>query len=247
MRDESVTFSLRELEKLETERLEKERREELAAIMRAEKAEADERRREADALAAKEEEHRVARLAEIELEARREAQARAAVEQTRIEVEARTRAQESDAERRHEIELARIRREGEKRTPVGLVVGSGAAGAILAVAACMAAYFGATRPAVDRSMASLESVAARANDRSQRLESDKAAEQKKVAELEADLREAKQSIASLQANRPLPPKKIDPPIPAFAPSHPVTAPKPNVDAIDACRNNPDPMCGIGKH
>lgn len=245
MRDESVTFSLRELEKLESERLEKVRREELAAVERAEREEAEARRREADALAAKEEARRLARLEEIELEARREAQARAAVEQTRIEVEARTRAQESDAERRHELELARMRRESEKKTPFGLIVGSAAAGAALAVAACLAAYFGATRPAIDRSMASLENVAARANEHAQTLENEQAADRKKLAGLEADLRDTKQTIATLQANKPVAPK--DPPKGTFVPVPKDPIKRTDFSAIDACKNNPDPMCGIGKH
>ncbi len=246
MRDESVTFSLRELEKLESERLEKERREKLAAFERAEREESEARRREADALAAKEEAARKARLEEIELEARREAQARAAVEQTRIEVEARTRSQESEAERRHELELARIKKEGEKKAPVGLVMGSAAAGAIAGVAACLIAYFGATRPATDRSMASLENVAARANDRSQTLENEQNADRKKIAILEAELREAKQAITSLQSNKPVP-TRADPPRGTFVPIPKDPIKKTDLNAIDACKNNPDPMCGIGKH
>ena len=101
-RDESVTFSLKELMKLEDERICQERQAREARELAVKSAREDAERREREELAAKdraaEEERERARFREMEEEARREAMQRAAIEQARITVEARTRAEESDRE-----------------------------------------------------------------------------------------------------------------------------------------------------
>jgi hypothetical protein len=153
-RDESVSFSLRELEKLEQERKADEER--VAARAREEEAArlADERDRHAQA----EQRQRDARQRQAEDElARREAMQRALVEQARLEVEARTRAEEAERERRHEVELARLRSaHGDDRGTTPRVVGAGIVGALVAGALAAAWHAAVVSPDRARKDAALE-------------------------------------------------------------------------------------------
>src|SRR5687767_15273928 len=97
-RDESVSFSLRELQELEQDRIAREKRETVERHAALAREREDRARREAMERAERErheEEKREAeRRRELEDLARREAMQKAIVEQARVEVEARTRAEE---------------------------------------------------------------------------------------------------------------------------------------------------------
>src|SRR5262245_46952258 len=101
-KEESVTFSLKELAKLEDERIDQENRMREAREKAAVAAREDATRKEREELEAREraaaDERERARFREMEEEAKREAMSRAAVEQARITVEARTRSEEAERE-----------------------------------------------------------------------------------------------------------------------------------------------------
>lgn len=201
-RDESVTFSLRELMKLEDDRIARERASQEARRLSEQAAKLEAERRVEEARAAKEkadaEERERARLREVEDVARREAMSRAAVEQTRIEVEARTRAEEAERERMHERELARLRAEQTPKVAIGPIVGSGFAGLALALVAAVGLYAGSLKPASDRQLAERDRAVVESTERASDL-SRRADELGRVKEgLEAQLRDANREIASLK-------------------------------------------------
>jgi hypothetical protein len=111
-RDNSLLFSLKALEELETNRIEEER----AAKERARAAEERQRTRierlarEAEIRRVEEEERRrlEAEKARREDEARLEAEKLAAIERVRAEVDARSLAERAQSHAAHEIELARV-------------------------------------------------------------------------------------------------------------------------------------------
>jgi colicin import membrane protein len=170
-RDESVSFSLKELMKLEDERITQERQAREARELATKAARDEAERREREELAAKdraaEEERERARFREMEEEARREAIQRAAVEQARITVEARTRAEESDRERR--LELQRLRVETVKKPGPGGYVASALGGAAATLALCLVMHFAIWRPASDRRIAELDRAVAGADGREAEL------------------------------------------------------------------------------
>jgi colicin import membrane protein len=172
-RDESVSFSLKELMKLEDERITQERQAREAHQLAAKAARDEAERREREELAAKdraaEEERERARFREMEEEARREAIQRAAVEQARITVEARTRAEESDRERRHEIELQRLRVKTVEKPGPGGYVASALGGAAATLALCLVMHFAIWRPGSDRRIAELDRAVAGADGREAEL------------------------------------------------------------------------------
>jgi colicin import membrane protein len=239
-RDESVTFSLRELTKLEDERIAKEQQAREASAQAAEAAREATERRERAALEAREreasEERARARHLEVEEEARREAMSRAAVEQARIEVEARTRAEESDRERRHELELQRMRLEARPARGLGALVSSGLGGAAVAIAGCLVVVFAVTKPASDRRIQELDRAVATAEGRASALE-------RRVEEQSATLAETQRA---LDAARDL---AAPPPAPAPRPAAAtpvktgfVAPPPPKPPAEKPCANRFDPLC-----
>ncbi|HEY8075490.1 MAG TPA: hypothetical protein VIF62_15305 [Labilithrix sp.] len=244
-RDESVTFSLRELEQLENERLEREKRQredELHAMQRA-KEEAERRAEEERTarLRMEADEKERARLREIEEEARREAMSRAAVEQARIEVEARTRADEADRERRHELELARIRIESKKSSGVGVVVGSGLVGFAVALGVCAGFYFGAIAPANARTRAALDGDVADANAKVRDLRSEAIDEHKKLVALQLQLDAANARIDELSQKAPSKPTTKGP---IGTGSGPTSTVKKDPPPPDPCAGSKDPLCGL---
>ncbi len=244
-RDESVTFSLRELEKLEDERLDREKRQREAELANMQRAKEDaERRAEEERqarLRAEAEEKQRARLREIEEEARREAMSRAAVEQTRIEVEARTRADEADRERRHELELARIRAESKTHGGAGVVVGSGLVGFAIALGVCAGVYFGAVAPANARTRATLEGQVADAEAKLRDLKNDGIDQQRKLLDLQGKLDAATARIDELSK---VPVVKTQ----TRGPTGPVAGPAPTAKKDppppDPCKDSKDPLCGL---
>jgi hypothetical protein len=128
--DNSVTFSLAELAKLEEERM---RHDEMQRA-RAREQEARERREEearraaaeATRLAAEAEARAKRERAELEEKARIEARERAAVEVARIEAEGRARLEAENAQRAHELAILRVRTEKSRsRVQTALIAALG--------------------------------------------------------------------------------------------------------------------------
>jgi hypothetical protein len=212
-RDESVNFSLKELMKLEDERITQERqvREARELAVKAEHEEAERRQREE--LAAKDrtaaEERERARFREMEEEARREAIQRAAVEQARITVEARTRAEESDRERRHEIELQRMRAETVKKPGPGGYVASALGGAAAALALCLVMHFAVSKPASDKRIAELDRAAAGAEGREAELGRRVEEQKARIGQLEKSLSDMQDELSK---RRPVAGPTLKPPV-----------------------------------
>ncbi len=198
-RDESVSFSLRELQELEEERIAREKRETEEREAAAVRAREESARREAEALAARQRAESEARDAERrrELEdlARREAMQKALVEQARIEVEARTRAEDAERERRHERELAAIRAARTKHGP-GAFVASAIGGGIAAALVFAVVYFAAVKPAHDRRVAELADQAARGEARASELERRFEGVQTALEDAKRELKEARERPAT---------------------------------------------------
>lgn len=202
-KDESVTFSLRELRELEEERIAREQRAAQEAAAQAARARqlAEQRAREQAERAAAEA-REAARRTELEELAKREALQRAAVEQTRLEVEVRARADERERERRHEIEIARIRAVTE-RPGFGLAAlgGAAAVGAVLAGFAAFAVHMTAVAPAHAKRVADLERSVSAEQLRAQGATGEADREQKRAADLE---RRASELRAEIDRKKPCP-------------------------------------------
>ena len=211
-RDESVNFSLKELMKLEDERISQERQAREARELAAKLAREEAERLERDQLAAKDraasEERERARFREMEEEARREAMSRAAVEQARITVEARTRAEEADRERRHEIELQRLRTETVTKPGAGGYVASALGGAAAALALCLVMHFAVWKPASDHRIAELDRSVASGETREAALARRVDEQKTRIAQLEKSLEDMR---TELSARPPAPATPIKPP------------------------------------
>lgn len=242
-RDESVQFSLKELMKLEDERIGEEKKARDAREAAETRAKEEAAKREREALAAREkaeaDERERARLRMVEEEARREAMSRAAVEQARIAVEARTRAEESDRERRHEIELVRVRAESQKKAPIGGFVGSALAGAGLVLLGALVVHFASVKPANDRKLAELTQSAAVADARADQLSRQLNKQADDLASMKRELDAAKAQLATA----PTPPPKTATPIGGSKVPIGVAPPKPKLPEEKPCANEHDPLCG----
>jgi colicin import membrane protein len=198
-RDESVSFSLKELMKLEDERIGQERQAREARELAAKDARDDAERREREELVAKdraaEEERERARFREMEEEARREAMQRAAIEQARITVEARTRAEESDRERRHEIELQRMRAETVKKPGPGGYIASSLGGAAVTLAICLVMHFAVSKPASDKRIAELDRAVAGAEGRESELGRRVDDQKARIGQLEKSLSDMQEELS----------------------------------------------------
>ncbi len=202
-RDESVNFSLKELMKLEDERISQERDAREARELAAQAAREEGARRERVELEAREsaaaEERERARFREMEEEARRDAIQRATVEQARITVEARTRAEESDRERRHELELQRMRSEVVHKPGPGAAIASALGGAAGSLAICLVLHFSVSKPAADLRIAELDRAVAaadgQANGLSRRVEEQSA----RIKKLEESLRDKEDELAKARS------------------------------------------------
>lgn len=222
-RDESVGFSLRELQDLEEDRITREKRdasEREAAAMRAKQ---DAARREAETLAAKERAEHDAReeqrRRDLEELARREAMQKAFVEQTRLEVDARTRSQERDRERQHELELARLRAQ-QGHTKPGLVIGAGVGSALVVVIGAFALHLAVLKPGSEARIAALTDMATRAEARAAEAERRSEEQSKRVAALTEDLRKAREAKPVADPTKPTAQKPSRPPVVAPSPAQP---------------------------
>ena len=199
-REESVSFSLKELMKLEHERIDQEKQAHEARERSAKEAREAAERKERAELAAREqaasEARERVRRAQREEEARLESIQRAAVEQMRITVEARTRAEESERERSHERELQRMRLEGQKKPGLGALVGSGLGGVALALAAFLLFFLGAAKPAADRRIAELDTTAAAAQSLVSTLEQRVDEQSARITTLTKQLEAARAQLAA---------------------------------------------------
>jgi hypothetical protein len=199
--EQSVQFSLKDLLKLEEERLDEQRRE-LETRLAQEKATAQNEalRKAAEAQAreeAIEKEIAAQKAAELDALARREAMQKALVEQARLEVEARTRTEERDLERRHEIELAKARATNPKSHGLGSIAGSALLGGVVMLLVVAGIHFGVTKPAADHRMAEMQTTLGSLETRvteANRLAQD---ERKRADELQGQLNKANQKIAEL--------------------------------------------------
>jgi hypothetical protein len=247
-KDESVNFSLKELMKLEDERIDQEKRareaREQAAMAARQEAERKTRAElEANERAAAEERER-ARFREMEEEARREAIQHAAVEQARITVEARTRADESERERRHEIELQRMRTETVKKPGPGGFIGSALAGAAFAFATCLVLHFAVAQPAADKRaaarVAELERAVASAESRANELSGRIEFQTKQIGSLKTQVEALQTDNAKLVADARVKPKSGGG---GGGPVPQPTGPKPrNPNDGPPCLNKWDPLC-----
>jgi len=237
-RDQSVQFSLKELMKLETDRIAEEQRErearEVAAVK--ERAEEEDRRRaEAEARDRDQAETDARRRrAEGEEQARREAMQKAIVEQARVEVEARAHGEERDRARRHEIELEKLRAPAAK-APSPLLTGVCGAAAMLLLA--LGAHFAVVKPAADHRLADRMRSGAAAEERAEEADRRLLEQRGTIEGLEKASKEAQGEIANLKKEL-LAQKKAPAPAP---PSRPPTArPAPTAPAVP-CRKG-DPLC-----
>lgn len=237
-RDESVTFSLRELQDLEEDRIEREKRDAKEREAAALRAKEDAARREAETLAAKEradaEAREEQRRRDLEELARREAMQKAIVEQARLEVDSKTRAQERDRERQHELELAWLRAQ-QGQTKPGVVIGAALGSALFVLAGAFAIHLAVLKPNSEARIAALTAMAARADARAAEAERRADEQSKRIAALTEDLRQAREAKPAVEPHKPQ----------ATGPKQPIrthgTAPAPTEPKRTNCLRG-DPMC-----
>jgi len=240
-RDESVSFSLKELMKLEDERIDQEKKSREARERTAKLASEEAERREKAELAARaraeaDERERTRRI-EREEDARLEAMQRATVEQTRITVEARTRAEESERERSHERELQRMRLEGQKKPEIGALIGSGLGGTAFALAGFMVFFFAVAKPASDHRIAELDGNVAAAEDRAHALDRRIDEQNIKLAAMTKELEAPRKELAA----QPAPPPAGPPTTTTRPMGHGPATPRIPVKE-EKCVDPHDPMC-----
>lgn len=248
-RDESVSVSLKELMKLEDERIdgEKRAREAQAAALQRTREEQARKKLEEEARVAKEREEAAERERQraADEEARREATARAAMEEARLGVEARARAEEAERERQHEIALARLRSETTAKSGAGVVVGSGLVGVALALAASVVLHFAMVKPTHDASLAALEARVSAAEKRANDVVVDGERERVRALKAEAELAAAHRTLEELKS-APKPPTKVGPTTgrgPTSAGNPTTSATKAPVSEPCASGDDHDPLCG----
>lgn len=204
-REESVSFSLRELQDLEEDRIAREKRDASERELAMVRAKEDAARREAETLAAKERAEHDAReeqrRRDLEELARREAMQKAIVEQARLEVDAKTRSQERDREREHELELARLRAQ-QGQTKPGVVIGASLGSALFVLAGAFAIHLGVLKPSSEARIVALTDMATRADARAADAERRVEEQNKRIASLTEDLRVANAKPAEPTPNKP---------------------------------------------
>lgn len=204
--DESVQFSLKELLKLEDERLEEQARVKQAGEAALAREREETRRREqleAEAQARAEAETRERRRqTELEELARREAIEKAIVEQSRLEVEVRARADERERERRHELEVERLRNEGKKGQSLGSLIGAAAMGGVIMLVVGLAIHLGVIKPSADRRTAELELSAVTARERADELGRQLDEQRRVLGERDRQLADARTQLDALAAKTP---------------------------------------------
>ena len=236
-REESVSFSLRELQDLEEDRIAREKRDASERELARVHAKEDAARREAETLAAKERAEHDARedqrRRDLEELARREAMQKAIVEQARIEVDAKTRSQERDRERQHELELARLRTQ-QGQTKPGIVIGASLSSALFVLAGAFAIYLGVLKPSSEARIVALTDMATRADARATDAERRIEEQNKRIASLSEDLRVARETKPIEPSTKPQGPTTKQP----NRPHGPQPSSQPKRTGCDP----KDPMC-----
>ncbi len=246
-RDQSVQFSLKELMKLEDERMAEQERDAHAREIAALEARADAERRERLALEAKEraraEEEASRQRAEIEDVARREAMQKAIVEQARLEVETRARASERERERLHEIELQQLRVQTAARgggSSLLRTAASAAIGAALTMVFALGLHFGVTKPSNERQIAAVTQAMTSADQRADDADRRVAEQRRTIDGLEKSAADHQAEIVSLKKELATLKKTTTPPTPKPG----VAGPRPRGPSGDNEPDCPprDPMC-----
>jgi hypothetical protein len=241
--EESVQFSLKELLKLEDERLEEQER-----VKQVREAEAsrerdeNERRRRADAEAqarADAEAREQHRRGELEDLARREAMQKAVVEQARLEVEVRARAEEREHERRHEIAIARLRSESKKGQSIGALVGAAGLGGGIMLVVALGLELGVLKPAVERRVTELQLNVVGAESRVEDVGRQLGEQRRLLADRDRQLADARLEIEALKKDRK--PPTTPPPPSRPGKLNPGTLPARAPAAQPDCQAG-DPMC-----
>jgi hypothetical protein len=250
-RDESISFSLRELTNLEQARVDEERiaRDVLAAREREARLESERAlvRARAEQERLEHDERERIRRQHAEEEARLEALSRAAVEQARLAVEVGARAEEAERERRHERELAELAI--RHKTPSRILLGGVCVlvGVAVGLVPCvlLRAGYEASR-ADERTLANTREEAlanrlrasdARAENATREfdtLRAEGAALRGEVAGLQSKLK----SVSLTEAGKvwACPPGKAPTARPVAVGTKPAT--------VDPCAGSRDPLCGL---
>jgi colicin import membrane protein len=247
----SVSFSLKELMRLEDERVAsvredaRKRREELERA-----ADEEARRIEAAAQArARQEEERLREHERTMQEeaARLDGMKRAIVERERVAAEQAAREAEVARLRAHELELARLRREGGSTSKAAWSV---AAASVVALTLGVIAYAAVLRPDADRRLAAARADAAAQGEIVGQTQKQLAELGKRVEALGAQLRTEGDRAHDLElqladAQRKLADRRVGGP--SSQPLHPVApVPPRNTPFLDGtCKNPGDPLC-LGK-
>jgi len=241
----SVVFSLKELARMEEERVRAHAEAEARERESRDRAERDARERarceeQARAQAETEARREVERRAREEA-ARLEAARQAALGAARAEVDARARAQERERERLHELEVARAR--ALERRSGGARVAATLVGAAVAAGVALALHYGVVVPGEEAAAA--------------RSAGELAARDVAIADLRArlDASEARASalddeLAAARADAARPPRSLDDPdarLPhrrgAHAPASPAHRTDDKLDGFTSCPpGSQDPLC-----
>ncbi len=244
----SVSFSLKELSRLEDERVAFERDEARRRREELERAAAEETRRleaAADARARQEEERLRDHERQMKEEAaRHEGMKRALVERERVAAEQAGREAEVTRLRAHELELARMRREGSGSAKVAWSI---AAVSVLALVGSTIAYAAVLRPDADRRLTAARADAAVQAELVARTEREFRQLAVRVDALGAQLQSEGARARDLERELADAHKKLTERLgaatPAPSPHHVAPIPTRPTGLIDgACKNPGDPLC-----
>jgi len=198
MQDNSVLFSLNELQRLEAERVREEREVAQARVMAEEKAKEEAARREMEKAAqkAQEEAQRKAREeAEKRAEAARlEAIRLAAVEKARIEAEAAARLEMMKKAEEHERHLVALK-EDEKKKKLKRALISSVIGAVVLLGGGAGIYFGKIVPDTQAQLTQQQAEINRKAEEAARLKAELDKNGKRIEDAEARLLEARRKAA----------------------------------------------------
>jgi hypothetical protein len=227
----SVTFSLRELVRLEEERANEQRVAELRGRQAEESARATAEQQQRDEAA------------------RRELAERAGIEAARREVELRAAADERERQRRHEAELARMAQPAPAAAPEaipqaeeprpGKLLGALAITPSVVLGAALVAYFGVLAPSVRAEQARSSHEATSKDHESGELRARLGESEQTIASLRRDLARSEARVGMLEAPAATPAAHALPSPPTGG--HATHKAKPPL--LDCAPGSKDPLCG----
>jgi colicin import membrane protein len=234
----SALFSLKELMRIEETRIQEEREQRRRQTEAAERAQQEAARAAREREAARvrlEEERRLDDARRVREEAARLEAVRAAeVERARVEATERAKTEALSAQRVHEQRLAAIGA-GETKKRLRWATWFGAAACVALVAGGAGLYYGQIKPSADERTRGLEAIIAQRRAQTEEMQRAIDAQNRRLQELQDQMREEKQPTA--------PPADVKPATPKVSGSHkgnvrsPPPPPKP-------CTCDPhDPLCG----